>query len=92
MKKTSFIILALFLIGTCARLTRSIGKSNEVVVISSHLDHDLIIETLQLYNYVPQEEGLFKFILVSDTALPTTRSTTPFCSTVHCKMITSAPC
>ncbi len=70
MKRLRFIVLVLFLIATCARLTRSIGKSNEVIVISSRPDQELIIESLQLYNYVPQEEGLFKFIFVSDTALP----------------------
>jgi hypothetical protein len=69
MKKIGFIILVLFLVGTCARLTRSIGKSNEVVVISAHQDQDLIIDNLQLYNYVPQKEELFKFIFISDTAL-----------------------
>ncbi len=69
MKKRWFIIFALFLIGTCARLTRSIGKSSEVVIITSRVDQNLIIDNLQLYNYVPQEEGIFKFIFARDTAL-----------------------
>lgn len=69
MKKRWFIIFALFLIGTCARLTRSIGKSSEVVIITSRVDQNLIIENLQLYNYVPQEESIFKFIFAKDTDL-----------------------
>jgi len=53
----------------CVRLKRSIGKSNEVIVISPKIQKELVTENVQLYNYVPQKEGVFDFIFVSDTML-----------------------
>ncbi|MBE0432150.1 DUF4837 family protein [candidate division WOR-3 bacterium] len=71
MKKTLLLILfsALILNTMCVRLKRSIGKSNELLVVASELEPDLVVEAIQLYNYVPQKEGIFSFIFVSDTAL-----------------------
>jgi hypothetical protein len=53
----------------CARMKRSVGKSNDVVVVISNFDKNLITEATQIYNYVPQKEGLFNFIFVGDTLL-----------------------
>lgn len=54
---------------TCVRGKRSIGKSNEVIVVSAKIQKELVTESVQLYNYVPQKEGVFDFIFVSDTLL-----------------------
>lgn len=69
MRKSCFIFLAILTTLVCSRLVRSVGKSSDVVVISSATDENLIADNVQLYNYVPQKEGIFTFILASDTAL-----------------------
>jgi hypothetical protein len=53
----------------CVRLQRSLGKSNEVIVASSSIQKNLVTESVQQYNYVPQEEGVFSFIFINDTLL-----------------------
>lgn len=50
-------------------MKRSIGKSSEVIVVSSMAHEGLVTESVQLYNYVPQKEGVFDFIFISDTLL-----------------------
>ena len=69
MKKSLLIILMILSTLVCIRFVRSVGKSSDVVVIASSVDEDLIVENIQLYNFVPQEEGIFTFIFASDTAL-----------------------
>jgi len=68
-KNTVLILLMLLVVVTCARLTRSVGKSNDVIVIARQIEEDKVYENIQLYNYVPQEEGIFNFIFVGDTAI-----------------------
>jgi len=45
------------------------GRSRDVVVISSKIDSSVIVNNLQVYNYVPQKEGLFSFIFTPDTLI-----------------------
>jgi hypothetical protein len=54
---------------TCARIPPNVGKSREVVVIASEINKPLIVNALQMYNYVPQKEAVFSFICAADTAL-----------------------
>ena len=70
MKKYLLLILlfGMVLDMACARLKRSIGTSNELLVVASAIDPAPVINAIQLYNYVPQEEGIFKFIFIGDTA------------------------
>jgi hypothetical protein len=51
----------------CSRIPSRVGRSNEVVVLSTVIDTHLIQQNLQVYNFVPQKEGLFKFHFVQDT-------------------------
>lgn len=60
-----FVLLVLAL--SCARLPANVGKSSQVVVIASRIDTASIIKNLQVYNYVPQKEGLFTFVFAPDT-------------------------
>ncbi len=69
MRRVNYVLLILILSVSCARLKRSVGKSNDVVVVLSNFDQNLVTEVTQLYNYVPQKEGLFNFIFVGDTLL-----------------------
>ena len=69
MKKICLIFLVVLATLVCSRFVRSVGKSSDVVIISSLVNANLITENLQLYNYVPQQEGIFTFIFASDTAL-----------------------
>ncbi len=70
MKQRFFLFIVIVLTSLmCVRLKRSIGKSNEVIVISPEIQKELVTESVQLYNYVPQKEGVFDFIFVSDTML-----------------------
>ncbi len=71
MKKILFFLLTIGVSLTCTRLRPSIGKSSEVIVVASHIDQRLFTEAVQIYNYVPQKEGVFNFIFTSDTALGT---------------------
>ncbi len=69
MRKSFLVILALVTTLVCIKLVRSTGKSSDVVVVASTRDEGLIDENIQIYNYVPQAEGVFTFIFASDTAL-----------------------
>jgi len=61
------------LISSCARIPPTHGRSRDIVVISSTIDSQLIVDNLQLYNYVPQKESLFTFIFAEDTAINTVK-------------------
>ncbi len=65
----STTILIMTLILSCARIPPNMGRSRDVVVISSKVDSSLIVDNLQVYNYVPQKEGLFSFIFAPDTLI-----------------------
>ena len=54
---------------TCGRTPPSVGKSRDVVVISSAIDTGLVTSNIQIYNYVPQRERLFYFLFAADTAI-----------------------
>ncbi len=54
---------------TCARTPQSVGKSRDIVVISSTVDTALVSHSIQIYNYVPQRERLFYFLFAADTAI-----------------------
>ncbi|MBN2620383.1 DUF4837 family protein [candidate division WOR-3 bacterium] len=62
---TVFSVL-LYLCG-CSRIPSHVGRSYEIVVLSTIIDTHLIQQNLQVYNFVPQKEGLFKFLFVQDT-------------------------
>jgi hypothetical protein len=64
---TMFVLLTLFT--GCSRIPADIGRSNEVVVVSTKIDSVLIVEHLQLYTFVPQKENLFKFTYVHDSLI-----------------------
>lgn len=53
----------------CSRIPSHVGRSNEVVVFSTVIDTHLIRQNLQVYNFVPQKEELFKFLFVQDTMI-----------------------
>ncbi len=69
MRRSCILILLVLAFLACTRFVRSVGKSSDVVVLSTDSDRELIDEYVQLYNYVPQQEGIFTFIFASDTAL-----------------------
>lgn len=69
MRKIFFVLLTILTALVCIKLVRSTGKSSDVVVIASTRDDSLVEENIQIYNYVPQAEGVFTFIFASDTAL-----------------------
>ena len=71
MKKSIIFVLFMLLLLSCSKIPPNVGKSREVVTISSKIDENLIINNLQVYNYVPQKEGLFTFIFTADTAIKT---------------------
>jgi hypothetical protein len=54
---------------TCSRTPPSVGKSRDVVVVSSTIDTALVSRNIQIYNYVPQREKLFYFLFTADTAV-----------------------
>jgi hypothetical protein len=62
------LLLAAFIL-SCARIPPHMGKSRDVIVISSEIDSSAIVNNLQVYNYVPQREALFSFIFAADTAI-----------------------
>ncbi len=64
----STIILVLLIL-SCARIPPHMGRSRDVVVVSSKIDSSIIVNNLQVYNYVPQKEGLFSFIFAPDTLI-----------------------
>ncbi|KPJ72864.1 hypothetical protein AMJ52_04845 [candidate division TA06 bacterium DG_78] len=67
MKKSIVFVLFLCLLFSCAKIPPNVGKSREVVVVASKINEPLIVNTLQIYNYVPQKEELFSFIFTADT-------------------------
>jgi hypothetical protein len=69
MKTKYLVFFTLLFMMMCSRWLTSIGKSSEVVVLASKIEERLVIENVQQYNYVPQEEGTFEFIFAGDTAL-----------------------
>jgi len=62
-----FVLVAALTI-SCTNIPPNIGKSNEVVVASSAIDSSMITDNIQIFNYVPQKEGLFTFLFKADTA------------------------
>lgn len=62
-------VLVAFLTVSCSNVPSNIGKSREVVVASPVIDSSIIIDNIQIYNYVPQKEGLFTFLFKADTAV-----------------------
>ncbi|HEC78327.1 MAG TPA: DUF4837 family protein [candidate division WOR-3 bacterium] len=64
----SMLLMSIFFF-SCTKIPQNVGKTREIIVVSSKVDTNLIIKNLQLYNYVPQKEGLFKFICISDSAI-----------------------
>lgn len=50
----------------CSRIPAHVGRSSEVIVVSTHVDSHLIQRHIQLYNYVPQKEKLFTFRCIED--------------------------
>jgi hypothetical protein len=68
MKKKIVFVLFLCLLFSCAKIPPNVGKSRDIVVVASKIDEPLIIDRLQMYNYVPQKEELFSFIFAPDTA------------------------
>jgi hypothetical protein len=65
----AILIVLLSIVISCANIPRNVGKSRDIVIISSKVDTNLIVKNLQVYNYVPQKEGLFMFIFAPDTAI-----------------------
>ncbi len=63
------VFIAMILIISCTKLPPFIGKSRSVVVLSSVLDTATVVNNLQVYNYVPQKEGVFDFLFAPDTAV-----------------------
>lgn len=63
------VIAVVALLATCARTPPSVGKSRDIVVISSTIDTALVSRNIQIYNYVPQREKLFYFLFAADTSI-----------------------
>ena len=71
-QQTAFCTVALaaiLLSITCAQTPPSVGKSRDIVVISSTVDTALVSRNIQIYNYVPQRERMFYFLFAADTAI-----------------------
>lgn len=65
-----FILTLLFeILLSCAKIPQNVGKTREIIVVSSQPDSVFINETLQRYIFMPQEERVFKFICIPDTAI-----------------------
>jgi len=62
-----FIFLLCF--SGCSRIPAHVGRSSEVIVVSTIIDTQLVQNHLQLYNFVPQKEKLFKFRYVQDSLI-----------------------
>ncbi len=67
--RSRYLLLFLTLFLSCAKIPPHVGKSRDVVVVSSKIDTNLIAGNLQIFNYVPQKEGLFTFLYTADTAI-----------------------
>ena len=62
-------VVIIVLLLACAKIPPHVGKSRDIVTISSKINEPLIVNALQVYNYVPQKEGLFTFLFAQDTAI-----------------------
>ena len=66
------LVVLLLVLGSltlsCTKMPPNIGRSRDVVVISTKVDTNVIMNNLQIYNYLPQKEGLFSFVFAADTA------------------------
>jgi hypothetical protein len=69
MIKRSTIVIVILLSIFCAKIPPHVGKSRDVVVLATKIDTSLIIDNLQVYNYVPQKEEIFTFLYAADTAI-----------------------
>ncbi len=67
--RVTTLVVLLILALSCAKIPPHVGRSRDVVVVSSVIDTTLVADNLQIYNYVPQKEGLFVFLFASDTAI-----------------------
>ncbi len=63
------VFMAVIFTTSCENIPSNIGKSHEIVVAAPSIDTSIIINNIQLYNYVPQREGLFTFLFKADTAI-----------------------
>jgi hypothetical protein len=63
------LFLVFILIIGCGKLPESVGKSRDVVVISTVVDTDLVNSNVQIFNHFPQPEPVFFFIYGADTEL-----------------------
>ena len=63
------LLLVIALTVSCTNLPSNIGKSREVVIASSAIDSNMIVDNIQIFNYVPQKEGLFTLLFKVDTAV-----------------------
>lgn len=61
------LVLVVALTVSCTNLPSNIGKSREVVIASSVIDSNMIVDNIQIFNYVPQKEGLFTLLFKADT-------------------------
>ena len=68
-RTTAVLLLLISLILSCSKIPQHVGKSRDVIVVSSEIDTSLIASNIQIYNYVPQKEGLFTFLYAADTAI-----------------------
>lgn len=67
-----FGVLLLLLGGlslSCTKVPPNIGRSRDIVIISSIIDTSLIMNNLQIYSYLPQKEELFSFLFVPDISI-----------------------
>lgn len=67
-RTTAMLLLLISLILSCSKIPQHVGKSRDVIVVSSEINTSLIVSNIQIYNYVPQKEKLFTFLFVADTA------------------------
>lgn len=69
MKPRTILFLVFVSILACGKLPESVGKSRDVVVISTVVDTGLVNSNIQMFNDFPQPEPVFFFIYGADTAL-----------------------
>src|SRR4030042_4831209 len=68
--KYFFIIFTIIIsMITCARIPSHTGKSRQIIVLSCEPDSQLIESNIQIFQYLPQEEALFSYLCLSDTAI-----------------------
>jgi len=69
MKYRLGFVLLMILLFSCFKLPTAVGKSRNVVILSSSIDTTLIINNLQIYNYFPQREHNFIFLFAHATVI-----------------------